>query len=65
MPFSFLVLAFTIARCNTSAVRNTPRTQEEKLPLHHAAAEGAPLDVMQLLLDANLEAVNAADKVRR
>jgi len=35
------------------------------LPLHHAAANGAPLEVMKLLLDANPEAVNVADKVRR
>ena len=35
------------------------------MPLHHAATKGAPLDVMKLLLDANLEAVNAADRVRR
>jgi hypothetical protein len=35
------------------------------LPLHHAAANGAPLEVMKLLLDANPEAVNAADEVRR
>ena len=47
-------------------LRHAPRhTQEEKLPLHYAAAKGAPFDVMKLLLDANLEAVNAADKVRR
>ena len=39
--------------------------QDEKLPLHHAAANGAPLEVMKLLLDANPEAVNVADKVRR
>ena len=35
------------------------------LPLHYAAAKGAPLDVSKLLLEANLEAVNAADKVPR
>ena len=38
--------------------------QGEKRPLHHAAMNGAPLDVMKLLLDANREAVTEADKVR-
>ena len=42
-----------------------PRNQGEKLPLHHAIAKGAPPEVVKLLLDANLEAVNARDKVRR
>ena len=46
-------------------LHHAPRTQDEKLPLHYAAAKGAPLDVMKLLLDANSEAVNAADKVPR
>jgi ankyrin repeat protein len=46
-------------------LRRAPRTQDEKLPLHYAAAKGAPLDVMKLLLEANLEAVNAADTARR
>ena len=46
-------------------LRRNSYTQDEKLPLHYAAAKGAPLDVMKLLLDANLEAVNAADRVRR
>ena len=39
--------------------------QDGRLPLHHAAVKGAPFDVMKLLLDANHEAVTAADKVRR
>ena len=38
-------------------------TQEEKLPLHHAAAKGAPSEVMELLLDANREATTSRDKV--
>jgi len=38
--------------------------QDEKLPLHHTAVNGAPLDVMKLLLDANPEAATAADKAR-
>ena len=46
-------------------LRRAPRTQDEKLPLHHAAVNGAPFDVMKLLLEANLEVVNAADKARR
>ena len=41
-----------------------PRTQEEKLPLHYAAAKGAPLDVMRLLLEANLKAATSKDKAR-
>ena len=39
--------------------------QDEKLPLHHAAANGAPLEVMKLLLDANPKAVTVGDKVCR
>ena len=46
-------------------LRRTPRTQEEKLPLHHAAAKGAPFEVMKLLLDANAKATSAKDKARR
>ena len=34
-------------------------TQEGELPLHYAAAKGAPFEVMKLLLDANRQA--AAD----
>jgi hypothetical protein len=39
-------------------------SQDGKLPLHYAAAKGVPLEVMDLLLRANPEAVTAADKVR-
>ena len=39
-------------------------TQDEKLPLHYAAAKGAPLDVSRLLLDANLKAAASKDKAR-
>ena len=35
-----------------------------KMSLHHAALNGAPFDVMKLLLDANPEAATAADKAR-
>ena len=35
-----------------------------KMSLHHAAVNGAPFDVMKLLLDANPEAATAADKAR-
>ena len=34
------------------------------MSLHHAAVNGAPFDVMKLLLDANPEAATAADKAR-
>jgi hypothetical protein len=44
-------------------LRHTPRTQDEKLPLHYAAAKGAPLGVMKFLLDANPKALTATDKV--
>ena len=44
-------------------LRHAPRTQEEKLPLHHAAVKGAPFDVMKLLLDANREAATAVAQV--
>ena len=40
-------------------------SQEGKLPLHHAAAKGAPLDVMRLLLDTNPEAASALAQARR
>ena len=47
-------------------LHRTPRhTQEEKLPLHYAAAKGAPLEVMKLLLDTNPEATTAKDKASR
>jgi ankyrin repeat protein len=46
-------------------LRRTPRTQDRKLPLHYAAAKGASLEAMILLLNANPEAATAADKVRR
>ena len=45
-------------------LRRTPRTQEEKLPLHHAAAKGAPFDVIKLLLDANREAAASVAQAR-
>jgi len=51
--------------CHARVLRLAPRTQDERLPLHYAAIKGAPFDVMKLLLDANSEAVNAADKVPR
>ena len=50
---------------NTAVLRHAPRTQGGKLPLHYAAAKGAPLDVMKLLLDANLEATTSRDEVCR
>ena len=37
--------------------------QEGKLPLHHAAAKGAPSEVIELLLEANREATTTRDKV--
>ena len=39
-------------------------TQEGELPLHYAAANDTPFEVMELLLDANREAAAAADKAR-
>ena len=38
-------------------------TQEEKLPLHHAAAMGAPIEVLELLRDAYPKATISPDKV--
>ena len=35
-----------------------------KLPLHYAAENGAPFNVLKLLLEANREAVTTADKAR-
>ena len=67
-PFAPLLLSRVLSRNSprkTNALPHTSYTQDEKLPLHHAIAKGAPPEVMKLLLDANLEAVNARDKVRR
>ena len=39
--------------------------QNDKLPVHYAAAKGASLEVVRLLLGPNIEAAAAkADKVR-
>ena len=46
------------------ALRTAMHTQGMKMSLHHAAVNGAPFDVMKLLLDANPEAATAADKAR-
>ena len=48
----------------TNAAPHASYTQGKKLPLHYTLTKGAPLDVMKLLLDANLGAVNATDEVR-
>ena len=50
---------------HTNVLRHAPRTQDEKLPLHYAAAKGAPLDVMKLLLEANRDAATAVAQARR
>ena len=39
-------------------------TQDGKLPLHYAAAKGAPFEVVELLLNANPEAAAAAAQAR-
>ena len=39
--------------------------QDKRIPLHNAAMNGAPFDVMKLLLDANLEATTSRDKACR
>ena len=39
--------------------------QDRKLPLHYAAAKGAPFEVIDLLLGAYREALTLSDKVRR
>jgi hypothetical protein len=39
-------------------------TQDGKLPLHYAAAKGAPFEVMELLLNANLTTAAAAAQAR-
>ena len=47
---------------HTTAV---PRSsQGMKLPLHYAAAKGAPFEVMEVLLSANLKAITTTDKAR-
>ena len=48
--------------CQCHAVHGA--SQDGKLPLHYAAAKGAPLDVSRLLLDANLKAAASKDKAR-
>jgi hypothetical protein len=35
------------------------------MPLHYAAASGAPFEVTKLLLECNPEATTAKDKARR
>ena len=60
LPHAAIRLTYTEAVCTA----NRHRTQDKKRPLHHAAAHGAPLDVMHLLLDANPEAAAAADEAR-
>ena len=50
--------------CTFCAHTRVSYTQEEKLPLHHAAAKGAPSEGMELLLDANREATTSRDKAR-
>ena len=39
-------------------------SQDGKQPLHYAAAKGVPLDVTQLLLEANRDAATSKDKAR-
>ena len=39
-------------------------SQNLKLPLHYAAAKGAPFEVIELLLNAHHEASTAADNAR-
>jgi hypothetical protein len=48
--------------CQCHAVHGA--SQDGKLSLHYAAAKGVPLDVMKLLLDANLNSVTSKDKAR-
>ena len=43
----------------------SPHAQEAKMPLHYAAASGAPFEVTKLLLECNPEATTAKDKARR
>ena len=62
-----LLLPLLLARtCHSTRrlLRRAPRTQAKKLPLHYAAAKGAPFEVMKLLLDAHHEASTAVDNVR-
>jgi len=49
---------------NATVLHHTPCAQEGKLPLHHAAAKGAPIDVIKLLLDANPEAATTVAQAR-
>eukprot|EP00964_Phaeocystis_antarctica_P070476 scaffold42929_cov69-Phaeocystis_antarctica.AAC.5 len=44
--------------------RTLRHTQEEELPLHYAAAKGAPFEVMKLLNDADPKATVSKGKVR-
>ena len=49
---------------NATVLHHTPCAQEAKMPLHHAAAKGAPIDVIKLLLDANPEAATTVAQAR-
>ena len=67
MPLLLALRPFVLFQspCHTKVLRRAPRTQDGKLPLHYAAAKGAPFEVMVLLLDANSNATTAKDKARR
>jgi ankyrin repeat protein len=60
-------LIISEGRCQfvTEALSCAPRraAQGGKLPLHYAAAKNTSLEVVKLLLNANLDAIKAADKV--
>jgi len=64
VPFFSLSLLDRPLSPRPTMLRRAPLTQGKKLPLHYAAAIGASFEVTELLLEANLEALIAADKAR-
>ena len=60
--FSLLLSQFRPA---TPILRHAPRIQVGGLPLHYASMNGAPFEVMELLLDANRKAAAVVAQARR
>ena len=46
-------------------LRHAPCMQDASLPLHHASMNGAPFEVMELLLGANRQAASTLAQARR
>ena len=49
---------------NKCAALHASLSQDKRVPLHHAAATGAPVDVMKLLLEAEPQTATAVAQAR-